>query len=117
MRYVLGLVMICVLAGTPKSQGLKVIDNCLKTLDDVPGCLKEVLSSFLTIRTKIGPQCCNALLHIEDKCWRQTFPYAAPSYPLLLRALCKSPPPPPHQKYSLYARNLASPPAPARKDA
>lgn len=115
MRLVLSLVTICVLVLTPRSQGSLLVDNCLASLNDVPGCLQEVLSSFLTIRIHIGPACCKALLEIEDKCWSKAFPYITPTYPFLIRTFCSTPPP--HQKPSSYAQNLASPPAPARKNA
>ncbi|KAK1357118.1 hypothetical protein POM88_050374 [Heracleum sosnowskyi] len=116
MRFVLSLVIICVLVVTPKTQGLSVFNKCFSTLNDIPGCFQEVLSSFLSIQIKIGPDCCKALLDIEDYCWSKAFPYITPSFPVLLRTFCKSPPP--HQKQSSSdAQYLASPPAPPRKDA
>lgn len=112
MKFVLSLVIICVLVVTPKTQGKSVFNKCYSTINDIPGCFQEVMSSFLTFRIKIGPDCCKALLHLEDNCWSVAFPYITPSYPSLLRTFCKSPPP--HQKQSSSAHYLASPP---RKDA
>lgn len=108
MKSVLSLVIICLLVVTPKSEGASVFNKCLKTINDIPGCFQEILSSFLTIRIKIGPDCCKALLNIEDNCWSQAFPYITSTYPSLLRAFCKSPPP--HQKQHSSAHYLASPP-------
>ncbi|KAK1372758.1 Zinc finger MYM-type protein 1-like protein [Heracleum sosnowskyi] len=102
---------------TPKTQGASVFNKCFSTINDIPGCFQEVLSSFFSIQIKIGSDCCKALIDIEDNCWSKAFPYITPSYPALLRTFCKSPPPHQKQSSSSDAQYLASPPAPPRKDA
>lgn len=80
----------------PKSQATFPINDCLGTIGDIPGCVQEVITSFLTFRISIGPECCKALLDIEDNCWREVFPLITSTFPSVIRTFCTMPPPP-HQ--------------------
>ena len=91
-RYVLSLIIICVLVITPKSQAtLQLLGNCLSTIGDIPGCVEEVITSILTIQIRIGPQCCRAVLDVEDNCWGQVFPLITSTFPLSIRRYCTRP--------------------------
>ncbi|KAK1359261.1 hypothetical protein POM88_043735 [Heracleum sosnowskyi] len=88
-RNVITLIIICVLTVTPEGQGtLQLVDDCLSTIGDIPGCVEEVITSFLTLQITIGPQCCKALLDVEDNCWSQVFPLITSTFPLCLRSFC-----------------------------
>lgn len=88
-RYAINLIVLCVLVMTPVGQGtFQLVDNCLSTIGDIPGCVQEVITSFLTFQIRIGPQCCRALLDVEDNCWSQVFPLLTSSFPLCLRSFC-----------------------------
>uniref|UniRef100_A0A0V0GL80 Putative egg cell-secreted protein 1.2-like n=1 Tax=Solanum chacoense TaxID=4108 RepID=A0A0V0GL80_SOLCH len=64
------------------------ISKCLASVFNVPGCVEEIITSFLTIRLRlIGPQCCKAVLDIHDSCWPKIFPFGS-LFPLTLRSFC-----------------------------
>nr|XP_009782409.1 PREDICTED: uncharacterized protein LOC104231154 [Nicotiana sylvestris] len=64
------------------------ISKCLASVLNVPGCVEEILTSFLSIRFRlIGPQCCKAALDIEERCWPKIFPLSS-LFPLTLRSFC-----------------------------
>lgn len=88
-RYAINMIILCVLVFTQVSQGtFQLVDNCLSTTGDIPGCVQEVITSFLTLQIRIGPQCCKALLDVEDNCWSQVFPLLTSSFPLCIRSFC-----------------------------
>lgn len=64
------------------------ISKCLASVFNVPGCVEEIITSFLTIRLRlIGPQCCKAVLEIHDSCWPKILPFGA-LLPLTLKSFC-----------------------------
>ncbi|CAK9147606.1 unnamed protein product [Ilex paraguariensis] len=70
----------------PGSQagGLGGLENgqCLASLNGVQGCIQEVLTSVLTLQFRlIGPDCCQAILNIDDNCWPKVLPLS-PIFPL-----------------------------------
>lgn len=81
------------------SDGLTHIHQCLDLILAVPGCLNEIISSFLNFPPRfLGPRCCNAVLTIQNGCLtklsaKTNFPFT------LMRNFCAaragSPPPPP----------------------
>ncbi|KAK1389444.1 hypothetical protein POM88_017622 [Heracleum sosnowskyi] len=98
----------------PKSQATFLINDCLSTIGDIPGCVQEVITSFLTLQIRIGPECCKALLDIEDNCWRQVFPLITSTFPSLIRTFCTASPPPHQYKVQvLSARDSMLSPEPA----
>lgn len=98
----------------PKSQGTLQVNDCLSAITDIPGCFQEVITSFLTFQIKIGPECCKALLDIEDNCWRTLFPLITSQFPSLVKTFCTtSPPPHPHNLQSLSADYSTFSPEPA----
>lgn len=114
MKYLISLIMLCMLVMAPKSQGTFLINDCLSTIGDIPGCVQDVITSFLTLQIKIGPECCKALLDIEDNCWRQVFPLITSTFPSLVRKFCTtSPPPHQHKIQLLSAQDSTLSPEPA----
>ncbi|MCD7472387.1 hypothetical protein HAX54_013617 [Datura stramonium] len=64
------------------------ISKCVASVLNVPGCIEEILTSFLSIQLRlIGPQCCKAILDIEDSCWPKIFPLSS-LFPLTIRSFC-----------------------------
>ncbi|XVF48005.1 hypothetical protein PTKIN_Ptkin03bG0155500 [Pterospermum kingtungense] len=55
------------------------VQTCLTTIQGVPGCLQEVITSTLSLQFQlIGSACCKTLLDIEDKCLSKIFPFFVP---------------------------------------
>ncbi|KAM3328267.1 hypothetical protein P3S68_032959 [Capsicum galapagoense] len=72
------------------------ISKCLASVFNVPGCVEEVISSFLSIQPRlIGPQCCRAISDISDTCLPKILPFSS-FIPLVLGNFCpiQGPPPP-----------------------
>ena len=64
------------------------ISKCLASVLNVPGCVEEILTSFLKVQFRlIGPQCCKAALEIEDSCWPKILPFSS-IFPLTLKSFC-----------------------------
>ncbi|KAK4727785.1 hypothetical protein R3W88_032702 [Solanum pinnatisectum] len=64
------------------------ITTCLTSVNDVPNCVEEIITSFLSIQPHlIGPQCCEAALDITDECWPNFFPFN-PFFPQAIRNFC-----------------------------
>ncbi|KAL5786336.1 hypothetical protein ACOSQ2_008728 [Xanthoceras sorbifolium] len=64
------------------------IQKCLSTLQNVQGCVQEIITSFLSHQVQlIGPACCKALNEVDDKCWPKVFPLD-PFFPPLLKNYC-----------------------------
>ncbi|XP_060212270.1 uncharacterized protein LOC132639901 [Lycium barbarum] len=64
------------------------IPKCFTTVLNVPGCVEELITSFLSIQPQlISPQCCKAALHFEDSCLPKIFPLSS-LFPFTLRSLC-----------------------------
>ncbi|PHU02182.1 hypothetical protein BC332_27433 [Capsicum chinense] len=64
------------------------ISKCLESAINVPGCVEEILTSFLKVQYRlIGPQCCKAALDIEDSCWIKILPFSS-IFPLTLKSFC-----------------------------
>ncbi|KAM3269419.1 hypothetical protein P3S67_030301 [Capsicum chacoense] len=64
------------------------ISKCLASVLNVPGCVEEILTSFLKVQLRlIGPQCCQATLEIEDSCWPKILPFSS-IFPLTLKSYC-----------------------------
>lgn len=64
------------------------ISKCLASVFNVPGCVEEIITSFLTIRLRlIDPQCGIAVLDIHDSCWPKIFPFGS-LFPLAFRSFC-----------------------------
>ncbi|KAF3656189.1 putative F-box protein-like [Capsicum annuum] len=76
------------LGGQPDNGLLPDISKCLASVFNVPGCVEEVISSFLSIQPRlIGPQCCKAVLDISDTCLPKILPFSS-VIPLTLRNFC-----------------------------
>ncbi|CAN4077204.1 unnamed protein product [Withania somnifera] len=75
--------------GGPNDNGLfPDISKCLASVLNVPGCVEEIITSFLSIKLRlIGPQCCKAVLDIEDSCLPKIFPFSS-IFPLTLKSFC-----------------------------
>nr|XP_009595110.1 uncharacterized protein LOC104091470 [Nicotiana tomentosiformis]XP_016451382.1 PREDICTED: uncharacterized protein LOC107776079 [Nicotiana tabacum] len=74
------------------------ITKCLTSVNDVPNCIEEIITSFLSIQLHLlGPQCCKAALDIDDGCWPKIFPFN-PFFPPAIKSFCSAeaqiPPPP-----------------------
>ncbi|PHU02132.1 hypothetical protein BC332_27383 [Capsicum chinense] len=64
------------------------ISKCLASVLNVPGCIQEVVTSFLTVQFRlIGPQCCKTILDMEDSCWPKILPISS-IFPLTLKSFC-----------------------------
>ncbi|KAK4376522.1 hypothetical protein RND71_002818 [Anisodus tanguticus] len=64
------------------------IPKCLASVLNVPGCVEEIITSFLSIQPRlIGPQCCKAALEFEDNCLPKIFPLSS-LFPFTLRSFC-----------------------------
>ncbi|XP_059315540.1 uncharacterized protein LOC132066194 [Lycium ferocissimum] len=64
------------------------IPKCLATVLNVPGCVEEIITSFLSIQLRlISPQCCKAALEFEDSCLPKIFPLSS-LFPFTIRSLC-----------------------------
>ncbi|CAN4075817.1 unnamed protein product [Withania somnifera] len=64
------------------------ISKCLASVLNVPGCVEEIITSFFSIKFQlIGPQCCKAVLDIEDSCLPKIFPFSS-IFPLTLQSFC-----------------------------
>lgn len=64
------------------------ISKCVTSVLNVPGCVEEIVTSFLRVQPRlIGPQCCKAVLDIHDSCWPKIFPFSS-LFPLTLKSFC-----------------------------
>ncbi|MCD7472389.1 hypothetical protein HAX54_013619 [Datura stramonium] len=64
------------------------ISKCLASVLNIPGCVEEIITSFLSIQPRlIGPQCCKAALDIEDSCWPKILPFSS-LFRLTLGSFC-----------------------------
>ncbi|WMV40400.1 hypothetical protein MTR67_033785 [Solanum verrucosum] len=64
------------------------ISKCVASVLNVPGCVEEIITSFLRTQLQlIGPQCCKSILDIHDSCWPKIFPFSS-LFPLTLRSFC-----------------------------
>ncbi|XP_059310589.1 uncharacterized protein LOC132061933 [Lycium ferocissimum] len=99
------LITVCISMLTSPSLSLlfggpDMIAKCFASVGDVPGCVEEIITSFLSIQLRLlGPQCCRAALDIDDGCWPNVFPFN-PFFPPALKNFCSTtqaqlPPPSP----------------------
>ncbi|KAF5742035.1 putative UPF0463 transmembrane protein C6orf35 [Tripterygium wilfordii] len=68
--------------------GVPEIVECWLSLTSIEGCVAEIYK--LLVGGKIGvvgPDCCNAVTEIKDKCWPKMFPFS-PVFPPLLHNSC-----------------------------
>ncbi|XP_059315964.1 uncharacterized protein LOC132066767 [Lycium ferocissimum] len=98
------------LGGQVGNDILPDISKCLAMVLDVPGCVEEIITSFLSIQVRlIGPQCCKAALEFEDSCLPKILPLSS-LFPFTLRNRCpiqgSLPPTPPQPLVPTVARKV-----------
>ncbi|OIT29453.1 PREDICTED: sulfated surface glycoprotein 185-like [Nicotiana attenuata] len=101
-------------------------EKCVAALKNTPGCIQEIFGSlFIPFHFhSIGPQCCKAVIDIQDNCWPKIFPIS-PLFPFTLKNFCTktqgqvpvaqqppSPPPPFPYSFPLPSSPTSSPPPP-----
>ncbi|KAL3532270.1 hypothetical protein ACH5RR_005791 [Cinchona calisaya] len=90
----LGLVVLCLAIwaapciGTVDLIGVGFGLPCLQAVVSTQGCIEELVTSFLSLQSRIlGPECCKALIGVDDNCWPKIFPLN-PFFPPLLKSFC-----------------------------
>ncbi|XP_047978829.1 uncharacterized protein LOC125220725 [Salvia hispanica] len=61
---------------------------CLTSVTGVSVCIKDLISSVLSIQLRpISTACCDSVLKVDDSCWPKVFP-TNPLIPIVIESIC-----------------------------
>nr|XP_008342641.2 uncharacterized protein LOC103405419 [Malus domestica] len=63
------------------------IAKCRSSLQSIPGCAQEIITTIFTSKFSLGPACCKAFVEVDEKCLLKLFPLF-PSISALLKNNC-----------------------------
>ncbi|CAI9777713.1 unnamed protein product [Fraxinus pennsylvanica] len=64
--------------------------QCLRSVVTIPRCTEELILSIFSLEIELlGPECCDALLNVDDKCWPKNLP-VNPFFPATIKNYCLS---------------------------
>ncbi|KAJ9141045.1 hypothetical protein P3X46_031627 [Hevea brasiliensis] len=73
--------------------GIPGVQQCWSFFTSIPGCIMEIYISISTSQLGIiGPECCNDIEQISNKCWLKMLPFSPIFRPVLLSS-CNAPSP------------------------
>ncbi|KAM1768268.1 hypothetical protein ACFX12_046263 [Malus domestica] len=63
------------------------IAKCWSSLQGIPGCAQEIITTIFTGKFALGPACCKAIVEVDEKCLPKLLPLI-PSVSALLKHNC-----------------------------
>ncbi|KAL2459051.1 hypothetical protein Fot_20485 [Forsythia ovata] len=64
--------------------------QCIRSVITIPRCFEELLVSIFGPRVELlGPECCEALLKVDDNCWPKSLA-VNPLFPPVIKSYCIS---------------------------